>query len=164
MSVEHRNLTGASLHEPKGAAGASSGEVYVANGSGSGTWQDPLADLNNKNLLVVSVPWADLSTAGSIYCPVPLACDVTKITIVADATFTGNNTITAQIVPSGSTTGTAISDISMALDGTNANTVTSDTASTGNTLAVTDTLRIITDGGGTGACPATVLITLDVSS
>ena len=36
---EHRNLTGASLHEPKGAAGASSKEVYVANGAGSGSWQ-----------------------------------------------------------------------------------------------------------------------------
>ena len=34
----HRDLTGPQLHEPKGAAAASSGQVYVANGSGSGTW------------------------------------------------------------------------------------------------------------------------------
>lgn len=35
---EHRNLTGSSLHEPKGVANASAGTVYVANGSGSGSW------------------------------------------------------------------------------------------------------------------------------
>lgn len=38
-NVQHSVLTGSALHEPKGAAGANSGSVYVANGSGSGTWQ-----------------------------------------------------------------------------------------------------------------------------
>lgn len=42
-NVEHKNLTDPELHEPKGIATASSGQVYIANGSGSGTWtsQDP---------------------------------------------------------------------------------------------------------------------------
>jgi len=35
----HSSLTGADLHEPKGAASATSGQVYVADGAGSGTWQ-----------------------------------------------------------------------------------------------------------------------------
>lgn len=39
--AEHRNLTGASLHEPKGAATASANTVYTANGLGSGSWQLP---------------------------------------------------------------------------------------------------------------------------
>lgn len=34
----HKNLTGADLHEPKGADSAASGQVYVSNGSGSGVW------------------------------------------------------------------------------------------------------------------------------
>jgi hypothetical protein len=34
----HSALTGAELHEPKGVAAATSGQVYVANGAGSGTW------------------------------------------------------------------------------------------------------------------------------
>tara|TARA_R110000772_G_scaffold30437_2_gene75469 strand:- start:1021 stop:1599 length:579 start_codon:yes stop_codon:yes gene_type:complete len=38
-NVEHSILTGSALHEPKGAAAAGSGQVYVANGSGSGVWQ-----------------------------------------------------------------------------------------------------------------------------
>lgn len=34
----HKNLTGADLHEPKGAAAAASGQVYVSDGAGSGVW------------------------------------------------------------------------------------------------------------------------------
>ena len=34
----HSTLTGADLHEPKGVASAGANQVYVANGSGSGTW------------------------------------------------------------------------------------------------------------------------------
>ncbi len=37
-NVEHKDITGANLHEPKGVATASVGKVYVADGAGSGTW------------------------------------------------------------------------------------------------------------------------------
>lgn len=37
-NVSHASLTGSELHEPKGAASAAAGTVYVANGAGSGTW------------------------------------------------------------------------------------------------------------------------------
>ena len=36
--AEHRLLTGASLHEPKGVADAAENTVYVADGAGSGMW------------------------------------------------------------------------------------------------------------------------------
>jgi hypothetical protein len=38
--VSHASLTGAQLHEPKGAATASLGQVYIADGAGSGSWGD----------------------------------------------------------------------------------------------------------------------------
>ena len=38
-NIQHSALTDPQLHEPKGASTAASGKVYVANGSGSGTWQ-----------------------------------------------------------------------------------------------------------------------------
>lgn len=38
--VLHSGLTGADLHEPKGVASATNGQVYVANGAGSGVWKD----------------------------------------------------------------------------------------------------------------------------
>lgn len=37
-TVQHSDLTGANLHEPKGIEGASSGQVYIADGAGSGAW------------------------------------------------------------------------------------------------------------------------------
>jgi len=39
--AEHNLLTGASLHEPKGADNAAVGETYVADGVGSGSWDLP---------------------------------------------------------------------------------------------------------------------------
>lgn len=40
-NVAHSTLTGADLHEPKGAAAATSGYVYAADGAGGGSWVDP---------------------------------------------------------------------------------------------------------------------------
>lgn len=37
-NTAHSTLTGSNLHEPKGAATAAAGSVYIANGSGSGSW------------------------------------------------------------------------------------------------------------------------------
>ena len=37
--VEHVNLTGAQLHEPKGVASATQGTYYVSDGAGSGAWE-----------------------------------------------------------------------------------------------------------------------------
>lgn len=45
-AVEHSQLTGASIHEPKGITGAATNTIYVANGTGSGSW----AKLNANNL------------------------------------------------------------------------------------------------------------------
>lgn len=44
-TVSHASLTGNDLHEPKGISTAAANTVYIANGSGSGTWskQDEIA-------------------------------------------------------------------------------------------------------------------------
>ncbi len=36
--ADHASLTGAELHEPKGVSTAAAGQVYIADGSGSGIW------------------------------------------------------------------------------------------------------------------------------
>jgi hypothetical protein len=38
MTVQHRDIPDAQLHEPKGVVSASANTLYLANGSGSGTW------------------------------------------------------------------------------------------------------------------------------
>lgn len=37
-NVAHADMTGSNVHEPKGIDAASSGQVYVASGTGSGAW------------------------------------------------------------------------------------------------------------------------------
>ena len=39
-NVNHSSLTDPYLHEPKGASTATAGEVYIANGAGSGSWTE----------------------------------------------------------------------------------------------------------------------------
>jgi len=39
MAVEHVNIADPEIHEPKGVAAASDGQVYVADGVGSGDWR-----------------------------------------------------------------------------------------------------------------------------
>lgn len=38
MTIEHANITDPNLHEPVGASTATAGQVYVADGAGSGNW------------------------------------------------------------------------------------------------------------------------------
>jgi hypothetical protein len=47
MSTIHKNLTGADLHEPKGADTALAGRVYVSDGAGSGSWVDATSVITN---------------------------------------------------------------------------------------------------------------------
>lgn len=39
LTIQHRLIPDAELHEPKGVASATNHQVYVANGVGSGTWK-----------------------------------------------------------------------------------------------------------------------------
>lgn len=47
---EHNTITDPEIHEPKGVSTATVGQVYVANGAGSGAWQVPLGN----NIVVVN--------------------------------------------------------------------------------------------------------------
>lgn len=43
MAIEHSTISTGNLHEPKGVASATADQVYVADGSGSGSWKTPYA-------------------------------------------------------------------------------------------------------------------------
>jgi hypothetical protein len=43
MTIQHNIITDPDIHEPKGVAAATSGKVYISNGSGSGAWEYPPA-------------------------------------------------------------------------------------------------------------------------
>jgi hypothetical protein len=87
----HKDLTGAELHEPKGADTASAGDVYVANGSGSGTWENRYSDVIALNEYWLTGQMDDISTPTShVYFTVPV-----KSEAIATTTTTTSNTIPA---------------------------------------------------------------------
>ena len=60
MAIEHSVIPDSDLHEPKGVVDATSGQVYVADGAGSGTWEEQ-ASLPTNEVYVASE--TDLPTA-----------------------------------------------------------------------------------------------------
>lgn len=82
MSLEHATLSGAQLHEPKGIETASVGEVYVANGSGSGSWEDPLASVYNQNIYFVDKRLNDIAAASSVFFNIPIKSQLTQLNVI----------------------------------------------------------------------------------
>lgn len=72
MAIEHRDLTGDQLHEPKGVDSAAEGTVYIADGFGSGEWDDVTATIYNKNVYSLISTMTDLSTVSSVYFHIPV--------------------------------------------------------------------------------------------
>jgi hypothetical protein len=51
---EHKDLTGADLHEPKGIASATAGQILVADGAGSGAWTDSPINIHGEMIIVAN--------------------------------------------------------------------------------------------------------------
>lgn len=66
MTIQHKLIADADLHEPKGIASAVSGKVYVANGTGSGTWLYPSGKVHGEIYIDAGATTQALS-AGSAY-------------------------------------------------------------------------------------------------
>lgn len=75
MSTQHKNLTGTNLHEPKGVASATSGQVYIADGAGSGSW-GVVAGLPHAQIYIAgNTDIVDITNKGTYYAAVPVAGD-----------------------------------------------------------------------------------------
>jgi hypothetical protein len=136
----HSTLTGADLHEPKGVAAAAAGKSYLSDGVGSGSWLIPP--------YTVSMVLADVSTASTIYLPIPLAGVVTKVvTVLAGSLTTANSTVTVRNAAGASMgtltitqSGSAAGDIDV-LNPVSNNTVTNDSRISVETDGASDTVR-----------------------
>ena len=76
--AEHSTLTGASLHEPKGADTAAIREIFVADGAGSGTWQKSLLSSHGEMVIETSVTATNTSAAAD--STLNTDTDYTKVT------------------------------------------------------------------------------------
>lgn len=88
-TVQHNTLTTTDLHEPKGAAGASADEVYIADGLGSGSW-GPMA-LPGAMIYTPSSASQSISTIGTTAQTLPFTNDGPSNGVTADS---ANNRLT----------------------------------------------------------------------
>jgi hypothetical protein len=99
-NVAHASLTGANLHEPKGADTAVSGKVYVANGAGSGVWTYPAGSAYGEIYIAGGATSQTLSAASAYakldpgtawdnngYNNVTLAADDGQMTMLVAGTY-----------------------------------------------------------------------------
>jgi hypothetical protein len=162
--TRHADLAGANLHEPKGIAAASASTVYVANGSGSGTWQkiasgQIASTIFNINKGTMLIPFADLSAASFVLVPFPFACTVNTVTIVINGTVgAGTNVLTFTNSTGPAVLGTLdIGDASTPIANSEGDLFTF-TATVNHTFTANTYLKIASDGGAATAAAATMVI------
>ena len=136
----HSALTGTDLHEPKGVAAAAASKVYLSDGLGSGSWVVPPYTLTTR--------LDDVSTASTVYIPIPFAGTVTKVVTVLEGSLTtANATVTVKNAAGASMgtltitqSGSAAGDIDT-LSPVSNNTVTNDSRISVETDGASDTTR-----------------------
>lgn len=136
MSV-HANLTTTDLHEPKGAAGASANQHYVADGAASGAWT------SIKN--VITAVHRDLANATSAWVVSPYAGTITGIWSVIDGTADADTVVTAKIATVAVTNGA----FTITASGSAAGDVDSTVPSGANTVTAGQAIEFLSDAAGT---------------
>jgi len=148
MTIEHKNITNAELHEAKGVSAATSNQTLHAN-SGAGLWKFQEFALN------VTIP--DIVANQTYYLATPYAGTITSITSVIDNAFaTADCTITARIGTTNVTTGIII----IATSGSAAGDVDTVSPSGANTLTANQAVNFVVTGSNTTATACTITVIL----
>src|SRR6476661_275023 len=140
----HKDLTGAELHEPKGADAASDGDVYVADGAGSGSWQARYSGVLALNQYWLTGRMDDISAVNNrVYFVVPVQSEIVSLSAILDgAVTTGNATLSIYI------NGVLFTDtLVVPYAGSSAGTLATMNAITANTIAAGSVVEVRSDGG-----------------
>ena len=130
----HSALTGTDLHEPKGVAAAAAGKVYLSNGLGSGSWVVPPYTLTTR--------LDDVSTASTVYIPIPFAGTVTKVVTVLEGSLTtANATVTVK-----NAAGSSMGTLTITQSGSAAGDIDTLTPVSNNTVTNDSRISVETDG------------------
>lgn len=163
--AEHRNLTGDSVHEPKAIETASGGQVYVADGLGSGEWveisdsvqtqiDDSLVSYLNKNQFYLTDFISDVSDTKSSLVVIPVKCELNKIAGVLDGAITVGNAVVTIYKNGASQT----QNLTIPFAGSAAGTVVSYTTSPAISFNAGDVVELRSDGGSTNAAKFTATL------
>ena len=153
--AEHSTLTGSNLHEPKGIASAAVDTVYVADGAGSGAFVERRRLGESKITLTLT----DVSTAETIYLPIPYAGTIVKvITVLENAITTADATITVK-----NTAGLSMGTLTITQAGSAAGDVDTLEPASNNTVADNSYVTVETDGASNTAARLFVTIVVQRS-
>lgn len=163
--VAHSTLTGADLHEPKGASAASANTVYVFDGAGSGTAQKIAAgqidasikNVNKYKLLVELSPLNSTSTEAFVVFPE--ACTVTKITSVLAGAISGTDAVVTFTKNSVDSLGTITVANASSAEGD----VDSLTPVANNTFTANQYMKLAVTTATTGAIPLYLVIDITLT-
>jgi hypothetical protein len=156
MALEHKDLTGAQLHEPKGVEDAVSGTVYVADGAGSGDWADPLVSAYSFNKFAMEQRLDDLAAPSSAYFNIPWKSELQKVNILLYGTLDADTTVTVLI------NGVLFADsLVIAAAGTAAGQRKTLTVVTSNTITAGSIVTITTDGAATATVRGEIQLELE---
>ena len=152
-NVNHSSLTDPYLHEPKGVAAAASGDVYVANGSGSGAWtaKETLIELSLEGYL------ENVSAIEKVYVPIPFAGTVVKILTVLEAVISSSNSTVTVKNAAGSSMGT----LTITASGSAAGDVDTLVPVSNNTVTADSFITIESDGASTNTAKLRFVVVLD---
>lgn len=152
-NVNHGTLTDPYLHEPKGISAASSGEVYVADGAGSGAWtaKETLIELSLEGYL------EDVSSVEKVYVPIPFAGTVVKVLTVLEASISSaNSTVTVK-----NSAGSSMGTITVTASGSAAGDVDILLPTSNNTVTANSFITIESDGASTNTAKLRFVVVLD---
>jgi hypothetical protein len=159
MAVEHKDLTGDQLHEPKGVETAPVGTVYTADGIGSGSWSAPTSAINNPNLFSMEQRFDDLGTAGSILFNVPYKSELTAVNILLYASIDVDTVITIYI------NGVLFADsLTIAAAGSTAGQKKTLAVTTPHSIPAGSIVSITSDGASTVVTKAEVQLELEATA
>jgi len=153
MTVSHKDLPNAQLHEPKGISAASVDTTYVANGTGSGVWRSAPYTYS------VSVDLTDISTNSTAYVVAPVAGKITRIDVVLQAGITvADSNLSFELG------GVAIagSAIPVGYAGSAAGSVFHSLPSADNTVSAGQAIKATSDGASSTTARATITYKIQV--
>lgn len=145
----HSTITDPNIHEPKGVATATNGQVYIANGSGSGAWA------TTNKLYALVIPMEDISVTNPSYIVAPFTGTLTKIHSVISGAIAG-----ADAVLTASIDGTPVTDgvLTITQSGSAAGDMDQATPTANNTVSAGSVISVASDGGPSSHVQTTITL------
>ena len=156
MAIEHKDLTGTQLHEPKGASTAALNTAYISDGLGSGAWASPTGSVYNKNIYSLLTTLTDLGTAGSVYFYVPIKSRILSYHVTIYGAVDVNTLFDPYV------NGVLIADpITVIASGSSAGQTTSRIMVSNTDMAAASSVRVTSNGAATAVVRADIQVVFE---